>query len=102
MAALARLRHLCLALPEAEERRAWDCSTFRVRGCIFAMHVADAGETVWCKAPPGVQSILVEVVPDRFFVPPYVGRKGLSLGNRIGRKESGGRQERNERTRKLA
>ena len=30
------------------------------------------------------------------------GGKGLSLGNRIGRKESGGRQERNERTRKLA
>jgi hypothetical protein len=30
------------------------------------------------------------------------GTKGLSLGKRIGRKESGGWQERNERTRNLA
>jgi hypothetical protein len=76
VAALPRLRRLCLALPQAEERRTWDCATFRVRGRIFAMHVADTGEGVWCKAPPGVQQLLVEVAPERFFVPPYVGRNG--------------------------
>ena len=84
MAALARLRRLCLALPEAEERRTWDCATFRVRDRIFAMHVADAGEAVWCKAPPGVQYMLVEVAPERFFVPPYVGHNGW-IGVRLDR-----------------
>lgn len=84
MAALARPRHLCVALPEAEARRTWDCATCRVRDCIFAMHVADAGEAVWCKAPPGVQSMLVEVAPDRFFVPPYVGHNDW-IGIRLDR-----------------
>ena len=76
MAALFRLRRLCLGLPEAAELLTWGCATFRVRGRIFAMHVADQAEAVWCKAPPGVQSLLVEVASDRFFVPPYVGRHG--------------------------
>ena len=84
MAALARLRHLCLALPHAEERLTWDCATFRVCARIFAMHVAEAGEAVWCKAPPGVQAMLVEVAPERFFVPPYFGCRGW-IGVRLDR-----------------
>jgi len=84
LAALPRLRRLCLALPEAEERRTWDCATFRVRGRIFAMHVAEQVEAVWCKAPAGVQAMLVEVAPERFFVPPYVGRNGW-IGIRLDR-----------------
>jgi hypothetical protein len=32
-----RLRAICLALPEAEEKEAWGDPTFRVRGKIFAM-----------------------------------------------------------------
>jgi hypothetical protein len=71
---LDRLRAICLALPEAAEKTTWDVPTFRVRDKIFAM-AHDPG-TVWCKAPPGVQAILVEAAPDRFFVPPYVGPKG--------------------------
>jgi hypothetical protein len=31
---------------------------------------------IWCKAPPGVQEIVVGAEPTRFFVPPYVGHKG--------------------------
>lgn len=69
-----RLRAICLALPEAAEKKAWDIPTFRVAKKIFAM-AHDPG-TVWCKAPRGVQAILVEAAPDRFFVPPYVGHKG--------------------------
>jgi hypothetical protein len=84
VAALPRLRRLCLALPEAEERLTWDCATFRVRGRIFAMHVTDGAEAVWCKAPPGVQTMLVEAAPGCFFVPPYVGRNGW-IGVRLGR-----------------
>jgi hypothetical protein len=71
---LDRLRTICLALPEAIEKTTWEIPTFRVRDKIFAM-AHDPG-TVWCKAPRGVQTILVEAAPDRFFVPPYVGHKG--------------------------
>lgn len=71
---LGRLRAICLDLPEAEERETWAIPTFRVRGKIFAM-AHDPG-TFWCKAPRGVQTILIEAAPDRFFVPPYVGHKG--------------------------
>ena len=75
--ALDRLRALCLALPEAEERITWDAPTFRIRGKIFAMvHATGGRDGVWCKAPPGAQAILVEAAPERFFRPPYVGHKG--------------------------
>ncbi|MBX9698063.1 MAG: MmcQ/YjbR family DNA-binding protein [Acetobacteraceae bacterium] len=71
---IARLRAICLALPEAEERETWDLPTFRVRDRIFAM--APGGTEVWCKAPPGSQAVLVGADPARFFAPPYVGPKG--------------------------
>jgi predicted DNA-binding protein (MmcQ/YjbR family) len=75
---LDRLRTICLALPEAEERETWDLPTFRVRDKIYAMYVADEDErpAFWAKAPPGSQTHLVEADPERFFVPPYVGHKG--------------------------
>jgi predicted DNA-binding protein (MmcQ/YjbR family) len=74
---LARLRALCLALPEAEERETWGRPTFRVRGKIFAMAPGEGRDlAVWCKAPPGAQQVLVGADPDRFFAPPYVGPKG--------------------------
>jgi hypothetical protein len=74
---LSRLRPICLALREAEERETWGEPTFRVRDKIFCMHRTDTGEpALWCKAPPGSQAILVGADPRRFFVPPYVGPKG--------------------------
>jgi len=77
-----RLRAICLALPDAAEKTTWDIPTFRVRDKIFAM-AHDPG-TVWCKAPKGVQSILIGAAPERFFAPPYVGHKGW-VGVRLGR-----------------
>ncbi len=72
-----RLRAICLALPEAEEKEAWGDPTFRVRNKIFAMEKRGDGRvSVWCKAPPGSQMVLVGADPERFFVPPYVGSKG--------------------------
>jgi hypothetical protein len=73
-----RLRAICLALPEATEQETWDAPTWRVRGRIFCMSSAaeDGRGALWCKAPPGVQDMLVEAAPDRFFRPPYVGQKG--------------------------
>jgi len=84
---LARLRRICLALPEAEERETWELPTFRVRDKIFAMYVdgEDDRPGIWCKAPPGSQIILVEADPARFFVPPYVGHKGW-IGMRLDRR----------------
>jgi hypothetical protein len=80
--ALARLRKLCLALPQAHEKEAWGAPTFRVKNKLFAMYAAannhhgDGREAVWCKAGPGNQQLMVHHAPDRFFVPPYVGPSG--------------------------
>jgi hypothetical protein len=79
---ITRLRKLCLALPEAHEVEAWGEPTFRVRNKIFAMY-ADAGNHhgdgragVWCAAAHVTQDLLVRADPDRYFVPPYVGKSG--------------------------
>ena len=85
---LDRLREICLAFPESEERETWECPTFRVRDKIFAMYVEDEDDrpAFWAKAPPGGQTHLVEADPERFFVPPYVGHKGwigMRLGDRV-------------------
>ena len=74
---LARLRRICLALPEAEERLTWDHPNFRIREKLFAIFVdEDDRPAVTCKAPEGSQGILVGADPSRFYVPPYVGPRG--------------------------
>lgn len=78
-----RLRAICLALPEAVEQEAWGDPPFRVRSKIFAMEKRGDGRvSLWCKAPPGSQMVLVGAEPERFFVPPYVGHKGW-IGMRL-------------------
>ncbi|MGK7867456.1 MmcQ/YjbR family DNA-binding protein [Falsiroseomonas sp. E2-1-a20] len=75
--AIARLRRICLALPEAAEVETWDHPTFRVRNRIFAMvQTAEDGPAAWFKAPPGSQQLLLEAAPERFFRPPYLGHRG--------------------------
>lgn len=87
---IARLRAICLALPEAAEKPAWGDPTFRVRDKIFAMPKQGDGRiSVWCKAPPGSQAILIGADPERFFAPPYVGPKGW-IGIRIDSKPDWG------------
>ncbi|HET7132392.1 MAG TPA: MmcQ/YjbR family DNA-binding protein [Gammaproteobacteria bacterium] len=79
---LARLRAICLALPEAHEVQAWGEPTFRVRNKMFAMHASadthhGAGrQAVWIKSLHVTQDLLVRSEPARFFVPPYVGKSG--------------------------
>jgi predicted DNA-binding protein (MmcQ/YjbR family) len=79
-AVLARVRKICLSLPEAHEKVAWGAPTFRVRDRQFVMYVdnhhGDGRLALWCKAPPGAQEELVRADPDTFFVPPYVGKGG--------------------------
>jgi hypothetical protein len=80
-AILARLRKLCLALPEADERLSHGEPTwFAGKGKVFAMfdnhhHGADH-VSVWLPMPRGAQEMLVESDPARFFRPPYVGPAG--------------------------
>ncbi|MDF1504974.1 MmcQ/YjbR family DNA-binding protein [Roseisolibacter sp. H3M3-2] len=79
---LARLRALCLALPEAHEVVAWGEPTFRVRDRMFCTYAAadnhhGAGRpAAWIKATPANQALMVADAPDRYFVPPYVGKSG--------------------------
>lgn len=79
---LTRLRKLALALPEATEKEAWGTPTFRVRDKMFAMyaaadtHVGGGRPGVWIKAAPGNQRLMVEMLPHKFFVPPYMGPSG--------------------------
>lgn len=77
---LERVRAICLAWPESAEKIAWGGPTFRVKDKLFAMylddHHGDGRIALWVKAPPGVQELLVEAEPERFFRPPYVGPSG--------------------------
>jgi predicted DNA-binding protein (MmcQ/YjbR family) len=74
---LTRLRRICLALPEAAEQETWDTPTFRVRGKIFALVWSEGAPlAVWLKAPRGSQELLIEIDPQRFFRPPYLGARG--------------------------
>ena len=86
---LARLREICLGLPEVEERLSHGAPTFFVRGkraflMVLTNHHGDGRFAIWCAAGEGVQSMLVEADPERFFVPPYVGHRGW-LGVRLDR-----------------
>ncbi len=86
--ALARVRKICLALPETSENIAWGAPTFRVREKIFVMfadnHHGDGRIAIWCRAPLGSQQALVASDPEHFFVPPYVGCFGW-VGIRLDR-----------------
>ncbi len=75
---LDRVRHICLALPEATEGGGVGNPSWRVRDKIFAMrHDSHAGRWgIWCKAEPGAQQALVLEDPRKFFMPPYVGVHG--------------------------
>ncbi len=72
-----QLRKICLSFPDAYEEETWEIPTFRIRKKIFCMRVDhDDRPAIWYKAPEGVQRILMESDPERFFRPPYLGPKG--------------------------
>jgi hypothetical protein len=75
---LARLRALCLALPEAIEKQSHGEPTWFVRKTfvMFAGRHHDDRVAFWCAAPPGVQEALAGSDPQRYFRPPYVGGRG--------------------------
>jgi hypothetical protein len=76
-----RLRKICLALPEANERLSHGEPTwFAGRGKVFAMldnhHHGAEHLSVWLPLPFGIQETLVASDPERYFRPPYVGSSG--------------------------
>lgn len=76
-----RLRAICLALPDANERVSHGEATwFAGRGKSFAMvdnhHHGSTHLSVWLPQPPDIQASLIESDPERFFRPPYVGPRG--------------------------
>ena len=78
---LARLRAICLALPEANEKISHGEPTwFAGKGKVFAMlddhHHGAPHLSVWLPAAVGAQEALIESDPKRYFRPPYVGSSG--------------------------
>ncbi|MEX2221013.1 MAG: MmcQ/YjbR family DNA-binding protein [Candidatus Rokuibacteriota bacterium] len=89
VAALARLRRICLALPGTSEKVSHGEPTFWVGGRMFATfdnhHHGAPHVAVWLAMPLGAQESLVYQDPRHFFVPPYVdvrGWVGVRLDNR--------------------
>lgn len=68
---------ICMAFPEVDNLPfgSHTAPAFRVRDKIFVKIDEDLGGFT-CKAPPGVQDVLVQSEPGRFYVPPYVGHRG--------------------------
>jgi hypothetical protein len=86
---LELVRGICLGLPETSERLSHGAPTFFVRGkraflMVLTDHHGDGRFAIWCAAGAGVQGMLVDADPGRFFVPPYVGHRGW-LGMRLDR-----------------
>ena len=86
---LESISAICLALPETSKRLSHGAPTFFVREkraflMVLTNHHGDGRFAIWCAAPEGVQRLLTEADPEKFFVPPYVGHRGW-LGVRLDR-----------------
>src|SRR4030095_1322520 len=77
---LQRVRRICNSLPETTEKLSHGEPTFFVRKKVFAMfsnnHHNDGHVAVLVPAPPGIQAMLIDGAPKKFYKPPYVGVRG--------------------------
>jgi len=85
---LRRVRRICETLPDTTEKLSHGEPTFFVRKKVFAMlstnHHNDGHIAVLVPAPPGIQAMLIEASPEKFYRPPYVGVRGwvgIELGH---------------------
>ena len=69
------VRTFALSLPDAEERETWDTAMFRVWNKIFVMF-SERERHAWIKSVHDEQRALVEMDPQAWFIPPYVGPSG--------------------------
>jgi hypothetical protein len=86
---LAAIRKICLGLPETSERLSHGAPTFFIRdkrsfATVWNNSHGDGRYALICAAPAGMQSILVEADPERFYVPAYYGHRGW-IGVRLDR-----------------
>ncbi|SRR6266480_2615814 len=77
---LARVRRICMALPETMEKLSHGEPTFFVCKKVFAMcsnnHHNDGHIAVLLPAAIGVQAALIKASPEKFYRPAYVGVRG--------------------------
>ncbi len=75
--ALARVRSICMALPEAFEKVAWGEPTWRAgeKGKMFAQPT-DQARALTVPSDAMEQALLIDAEPEVFFVPPYSGAGG--------------------------
>ncbi len=78
---IERVRKICLALPEANEKLShgeptWFAGKGRVFASIDDHHHGAPHLSVWLPLPLGAQEALIDADPERFFRPPYVGGSG--------------------------
>jgi hypothetical protein len=77
---MERVRRICLSLPETWEKISHGEPTFFVRKKVFAMcsnnHHNDGHIAVTIPAAIGIQAMMIERSPEKFYRPPYVGVRG--------------------------
>jgi len=77
---LARVRRICLSLPQTSEKLSHGEPTFFMRKRVFCMfannHHTDGHVAVWIPTQPGLQATLLRSEPKKYFYPPYVGVSG--------------------------
>jgi hypothetical protein len=77
---LARVRRICMALPETTEKPSHGEPTFFIRKRVYCMfannHHNDGHIAVWVPTDPGLQATLLKTSPEKYFYPPYVGVSG--------------------------
>ena len=90
-AAEARLRELCLALPETDEKLSHGMPAFRVAGKMFAYFWHDHHADGWTRAAIKTtgrdeQDFLIEADPETYSWLPYMGPSGwigVSLADNV-------------------
>lgn len=78
---IAKVRAICLDLPEVNERPSHGAPTFFIRDkktfvTCHDDHHGDARLGIWAAAPPGAQEALIAANPARYYRPAYVGHRG--------------------------
>jgi hypothetical protein len=86
---LERVRRICLALPETNERASHGTPNFFIRDkrafvTYVDDHHGDGRLALWCASSTDVQQMLATSRPEQFFIPPYVAHLGW-IGVRLDR-----------------
>jgi len=76
--ALTRVRRFCVGLPDAGEKISrGHMPVFTSHAKNFAMVArSDNRASLWIAAAPGAQAVIVGAEPARYYLPPYVGKRG--------------------------